>query len=772
MIRPAPWISRLRENREEKRRNILVKVIILIGLISVTVLAFVHESVLDATTVPGEIWPHETLTAPFDFAIFKDPDTLEAEKRRVRIATEPVFQVGQNAQMRMRGQYESLLAQLDEVFEAYRQWKTIDSQNIGVDGSRADDTSNQSAGDALADSIRYHQLVDRAQLRLSEDEWDLLAQDYVSRIPGFPGAERENVGGSPLYEDIFQRVFGRASELNSIGVISVPLDSVFADQIRVRDLDASTYSMVQKEGMFGLNEAFDIIQTSVEQALGPNVGLIPTRFAQAIFVPSLEYDHGATVRRQLEAERHVSPTRGRVVAGEEIVAEGQLVTPEIKLSLVSLERELQRRTGAQIQWGLIAGQGLLAIIAFAIFFLYLFIARRKAFDDNAMVLLIALVFAGIVGLFALAIRADPNYMYAVPVVVASVLLTVVFDSRIGLVGTLTLALIGGLIFGHNLQYPVAVLFGGTLAIFSVRNVRNRQQIVVSAGATFAGYAVALVASWLTIQGPVDQMWSHVGMAGVSAVLVLLTYPLLWIFENSFGVTTDLRLLELSDTNRPVLKQLALQAPGTFNHSLQVASLAQAAAESIGANGLLTQIGALYHDVGKMTNPQFFIENQASRSNPHSELPPEESAKIIINHVKAGIDIGQQAGLPKSIVDFIARHHGTSRTEYFYRVAQSAASAANEQLDERDFRYPGPIPDTKEASILMLTDGVEAACRSLDKPTSEELETVLDAIFAARVDDGQLDDSPLTFKELRQVRDSLFTHLSGIYHTRVKYPSPA
>ncbi len=769
---PTPRIHRLRGDRGEKRRNILFRAGILSVLTAVTVLAFVHQSVFEATIVPGEVWQHETLIAPFSFVIFKDQDSLDAEQQRVRYTTEPVFQTGPSAQPQMRDQFVSSLTQLDEVFEAYRRWKFAGQQAVGSD---ANATMSVPAGADIngnADSARYMQLRDRSRLRLAGSSWDLLAQDYISRIPGFPGSNREVVGGAPLYEDIFQLVFQRASELNSIGVLSIPLDSVYTEDIIVRDMDASTYSTVHKEGRFGLNEAFDAVQTSVEQDFGSEIGAIPTSFAQSIFVPSLMYDHGATVRRQQEARRNVSPTRGRVSAGDEIVAEGQLVTPEIRRALVSLERALHSREGPHLQWKMITGQALLAIMAFVIFFLYLFMARRKIFDDNAMLLLLALVFAGIVGLFAVAVRADPGYMYAVPVVVASVLLTVIFDSRIGLIGTLALAIIGGLILSLSLQYTIAALFGGTLAVFSVRNLRNRQQIVISAGFTFVGYAVAIVASWLMLPGAVEQMWEHMAMAGVSAVLVLLAYPLLWVFENFFGITTDLRLLELSDTNRPVLKKLALQAPGTFNHSLQVASLAQAAAESVGANGLLTRVGALYHDIGKMANPQYFIENQASGHNPHGELDPETSAKIIISHVEAGMEIGQQAGLPKAVLNFIGMHHGTSRTEYFYRQAAQTASASNEEVDEQIFRYSGPIPDTKEASILMLTDGVEAACRSLDNPSQEQLESLLDATISVRVEDGQLEQSPLTFKELRLIRTSLFTHLAGIYHTRVKYPGQA
>ncbi len=761
-------IVALRADRDKRSRNLLGKSLILLSLTAVTVLAFLRGSVYETTVEEGDIWQRETLVAPFDFAIYKTEDSLRAEQDRVRFTTEPVFHGNSQAQVRMEENFEAAVWQLDEIFEAYRQWRLNQSRarmlRLGGQDTDVQDLEDQ----ALRDSARYFELRDNALVRLADEEWIHLSEDYVRRNPDLPDTTRQFLDGRPLYEDILTRVFELATQLNANGVLSIPHDSVYTEEIIIRNVNASTYATVRKATRVGLNQAFDAIQQDLQEAFGPEILAIPTKFAQAIFVPSLEYQHGATVRRWQEARRSIAPTRGMVAEGTDIVREGQLITPAIRQVITSLQRERLGREGAQLQWGLIAGQAMLALSCFMIFFLYLFMARRSIFDDNAKVLLFALLFAGIIGLFALAIRIDPDQMYAVPVVTVSVLLTVIFDSRIGLLGTLALALVGGLLLGYNLEFTLATLTGGTLAVFSVRDVRNRGQFFLSAGFAFAGYAIALVASWLFLQGAISQLWAQLTMAGISSFLVIMAYPLLWVFERAFGVTTDLRLLELSDTNRPILKELALKAPGTFSHSLQVASLAEAAATAIGANGLLTRVGALYHDIGKMVKPGYFVENQRSGINPHESLEPRASAAIISSHVTEGLSIGRRERLPRAVLNFIPMHHGTTRIEYFFQKALRNRTN-DDPVGEGDFRYPGPRPRTRETAILMLTDGVEAASRSLDDPTQEHLESIVDTIFDRRLTSGQLEDTPLTFRDLRQIRSTLLLHLSGIYHLRVKYP---
>jgi hypothetical protein len=444
------------------------------------------------------------------------------------------------------------------------------------------------------------------------------------------------------------------------------------------------------------------------------------------------------------------------------------VTPEIKRRLTSLERAQQERVGRMIPWKLSLGQFFLAIATHLMFFLYLYVLRRQIFEDNRQVLLIVLLFVLVIGAYALAVRYPMFGLYTVPVAVAPVMLTVLFDSRVALFGLLTLALIGGHLAGYDFEFTFATVFAGYLAVFSVKDIKNRGQIFLSAGSLFVGYVLVLGATWLMYDTPSNILGEDLVRVGINALLLIVSLPLLWVFERAFDITTDLTLLELSDTNRPLLKELSMKAPGTFNHSLQVANLAEAAADAIGANALLARVGALYHDVGKMPMAEYFVENQRTPASPHDTLKPRMSALIIANHVKEGIEIGRRYNLPNRVLDFIPMHHGTTLIEFFYRKAQEQSDAL-EPVAEAEFRYPGPRPQSREAGILMLADAVEAASRSLGEPTPKRLESLVDAIVRARMADGQLDETELTFRDLSQVQASFVTLLVGMHHARIKYP---
>ncbi len=758
-------------SREGRNRNAAGKVCILLAICTITVLAFQRGQHYASTVEVGDSWQRETLVAPFDFPVYKSDDSLQMERNRIRFTTEPIFNKVPNALERMQDNHETVAGQLDNIFNAYKDFR----YNV-IMGSVAA-ASNDSAQladfrrNAHEDSLRYVELKRSAHIKLTDAQWQWLGIDYVVRSPDLPGRSRELPTGRPLYEVILDDVLRISAELNIRGVLSIPHDSVHTSDIRVRDISASTVETFRKFDLFGLNEVFEAVQSDLERTLENelDLGNIPTKFAQAIFYPSLQYDRGATVRQWQNAERRISPTRGRVPAGETIVREGEIVTPVVKQTLLSYEIERHGQVSSPLPWKRTFGRIILAVSTFAIFFLYLFMARRRIFDDNAKLLLMALLCAGIIGLFAVAIRIDADLMFAVPVVMISVVMTVIFDSRVGLFGTLALALIGGMILGYNFGYVFATLFAGTLAVFSVRDIRNRSQVFLSAAFAFMGYFVAMGGAWMFLETSTAQLWSSLLMASISAFLLIMAYPLLWVFERIFDVTTDLSLLELSDTNRPLLKELGLRAPGTFNHSLQVANLAEAAAGAIGANALLTRVGALYHDTGKMEQPEHFIENLRSGANPHDQLMPHESAQIIKNHIEAGLEVSQQHRLPRRVMEFIPMHHGTTRMEYFYHKAMDHHEEGDPPVKEVAFRYNGPRPQSKETAILMLADSIESASRSLDEPTPENLQALIDNIVEARINDGQLDEAPMTFRDLTKIKATFQSLLSSIYHVRVKYP---
>jgi len=746
------------DDRKARQRNLALKAGIFLVLTAITVASFRYGEVFEITVPEGDVWLRETLTAPFDFAIYKPPDSLEAERNRVRFTTPPYFQELPEAQRTMSANRDTVTVQLASIFETYETFLISKSRG------RLDA--------AAADSARYIDLRDNARLKLTVEQWQRLVDDYVARVPGLPGSSRDPLQGPPLHEDLLREAWVFSTQLISRGVLDIPLDSIFTDEIIVRNEESNTQRRRRKDEVFGLNEVYSFVQTNFGR-LGYDAELnnMVNPFVRAIFVPSLQYQRVETMRAWQEAQRSLSPTRGKVSRGEEIARQGQRVTQEVRQKLISLERAQLGRSGPRLSWKRTLGQILLVMATFAIFFLYLFMVRRTIFDDNRQVLLVALLFAGIIGLFAIGVRMGPGVMYAVPVAIVSVVLTVIFDSRVGLFGTLTLALIGGLLLGYDFEFTFATLFGGTLGVFSVRDIKNRGQFFLSAGLVFAGYVVVMGATWLFLDSSMSLLGSDLLMAGINSFLLIIAYPLLWIFERAFDITTDLTLLELSDTNRPLLKELSLRAPGTFNHSLQVANLAEASAASIGANALLTRVGALYHDIGKMLKPEYFVENQRPGLNPHDQLKPRMSALIIASHVKEGLEMGRQHKIPRLVLDFIPMHHGTTRIEFFYRRALDEQAEESSPILESEFRYPGPRPDTKETGILMLADGVEAASRSLSDPTHKRLEALIDLIFNQRIDDGQLDDTHLTFRDLKQIKETFLSLLLGIYHIRVKYPEP-
>jgi cyclic-di-AMP phosphodiesterase PgpH len=739
----------------DARRNLFIKIGIFGLLVVLTVLAFPRRDIYRFAAQTGDEWRYETLVAPFDFAILKDPEEIEEERRAVRYRTPPYFESSPAAQEGMNENRAEVEVQLDRIFEAYESFMVH-----RVRGRLAE---------AAQDSVRYMDFRRQARLKATPEQWRMLESDWNRHIralsPAGPVAT-----GPRLDERILHEAWEMGTQLNRLGVMDVTRDSVHTDQIMVRDEAEQVDRMRDKDAVYGLNEAYDYAQDQFELRYNDQVmaGLAGA-FFRAIFQPSLIYMRAVTVREWQRLEQRISPTRGLVREGDVIVREGHRVTEEVRQQLASLERALHERGAAPMRWHVSFGQFLLTLATYLIFFLYLFLIRRRIFDDNRKVFLIALLFAGVIGMLAIALRLPQLYMYAVPVAIASILLTVIFDSRVGIFATLTFGLLGGNLLGYDFEFAFATIFAGAMGVFSVRDIKNRGQFFLSAGLVLIGYLLVLSAGWLIFDPPGERVMSHILQVTVNSFLLLMAYPLLWVFERAFDVTTDLTLLELSDTNRPLLKELSLRAPGTFNHVLQVANLAEAAADSIGANALLARVGALYHDIGKMLKPEYFIENQRPGDNPHDSLKPRMSALIIASHVKEGLEMGRQYRLPQRVLDFIPMHHGTTRIEYFYRRALEQQADSDREVHESEFRYPGPRPNSNETGILLLADSVEAASRSLPDPTHRRLETLIDMIFKARIEDGQLDETQLTFSDLAVIKETFLQMLAGMYHVRVKYP---
>ncbi|MEO0560046.1 MAG: HDIG domain-containing metalloprotein [Bacteroidota bacterium] len=730
------------------RRKLLERIGLLVALTALALVAYPNVSSYDGSGTIGQIWGAEDVVAPFDFPLRLPQEEIEARQDSIRAAEPPVFQNAPDAVAQTIARLDSIDARLDSTFAAYFRWQVPSPE--------------ASPAQIRQDSSDYLLHVRAVTEDLSRAEWRVLLSSAV---------QASRTGSTPIDDRLLGEVARIAREILPQGVLNVERSDVAASQIVVRSLEGAprTEEYVELPSVLGRDEAQVMARRSLGAAFPgrPDTVDIGAYFFSEALSPSLLYQEASSMARLAEKLAAVFPTSGLIQENYTIIRRGDVVTAEKFQALQSLEFAQRERSG-NVSWvrtGI--GRLILVVSTLTLFFLYLYLLRPVLFSDTRKMLLVTLLLSiSLAGYFVAGLigGAAP---YAVPVALTSVLLTIVFDSRVGSFATITLALLGGLIFGYDFELAFVTLVAGVLAVFSVRDVKNRSQLLATAGLVLVVSALLLLGFDLLRAAPFGTNFlRELAVAPIHAVFLLLSGPILLVLERVFRETTDITLLELSDTNRPLLKELSLRAPGTFNHSLQVANLAEAAADAVGVNALRARVGALYHDIGKMRKPEYFIENQQPGENPHEKLKPSMSALVIAAHVKDGIELGREYNLPEVVVDFISSHHGTGLMEYFYRRAQELT---DEDVDEAEYRYPGPRPATNEQAIVMLADSVEAASRSLEKPTPKKLETLIDGIFASRVADGQLDHSSLTFSDLTTVKETFHALLCGIYHFRVKYP---
>lgn len=480
------------------------------------------------------------------------------------------------------------------------------------------------------------------------------------------------------------------------------------------------------------------------------------------------YDERLSEKIEQEALNNISLTRGMVQKGELIVANSAVITPEIFQKLESLKQIYEQDARINGDKRLIFfGQLLLVSLVVALLMVFLYLFRKDIFNDNRQISLILLVITMMVVFLTVAIKLQIASVYYIPYCIVPIIIRILFDTRLALNIHLLVVLITGFIVSNSFEYTFTQTIAGITAIYSIKNLVKREQFLISALFILGSYFVSFLGISLLRNGSLTTLeWINFAPFIFSVLLSLLAYPLIYLFERVFGITSEVSLMEITNTNSRLLRELSYKAPGTFQHSLQVANLAEAAIFNIGGNALLVRAGALYHDIGKMENPQYFIENQNKGGNPHDSLSYEESAQIIIRHVNKGVEIAHKNNLPNLIVDFIKTHHGNTRMDYFY---QSFLKNFPEKfIDENIFRYPGPIPFSKETGVLMLADSVEAASRSLKDPNAESISSLVDRIIDYKLEQGQLNNSNLTLKEITTIKSIFKSMLMSIYHIRLEY----
>lgn len=465
----------------------------------------------------------------------------------------------------------------------------------------------------------------------------------------------------------------------------------------------------------------------------------------------------------------ISPSRDIILKEQSIISKGEIIDAHKFQILESLKSEYEGQSGSSSDYlFIILGQVLIVSSCLCVLIAFLGFFRKDIFLDNAKITFILILIFLQVLMAHFSNGSQSFSIYLLPFCILPIIIRAFYDTRIALFTHLVTVLIVSFMAPDRFEFTFIQLLGGMVAIFSIVNMRNRSQIFISSGVIFLTYSVAFVGITIIQEGGSDAiLLTDFAWFGISALLTLFSYPLIFVFEKLFGFISDVSLLELSDTNGKLLRELASRAPGTFQHSLQVANLAEEAIYNIGGNALLVRTGALYHDIGKMEMPMYFIENQATGMNPHDEMSFDESAAIIISHVIKGIEIAKRNNLPEQIIDFIRTHHGTSITGYFYRSFQNAFP--EEKIDESKFHYPGPIPFSKETAVLMMADSVEAASRSLKKYDAESIDELVEKIINTQIEQNQYANSDITFKDINTLKKIFKKKLMNVYHVRVEYP---
>ncbi len=480
------------------------------------------------------------------------------------------------------------------------------------------------------------------------------------------------------------------------------------------------------------------------------------------------FNESLTEKIEQTALNNISTTRGMVQKGELIAERDKIINNDTYQKLESLRKVFDDESKIMGNKNYVAiGQFFLVGIAISLLLIFLYLFRKNIYNNNRLLAIIFIVILAMLASFSWSVNIKLSSLYFIPYCGVPIIFRILFDTRIALNIHLLMVLICALFVPNSYDFVFLQFISGLVAIYSIRTLVKREQFLISSILILATYIVGFIGLFLTRNGSFSNIyWTDLFPFVVSVGLTLLAYPLIYAFEKLFGIVSDLTLMELTNSNSKLLRELSLKAPGTFQHSLQVANLAEAAIYKIGGNTLLIRAGALYHDIGKMSNPLFFIENQKSGNNPHEELTSEQSAQIIISHVHKGIEIARRHKLPEVIIDFIKTHHGTTRVDYFYN--EFLRNNPDKLIDESLFVYPGPIPYSKETAVLMMADSVEAAARSLKQPTKESISNLVDKIIDHKITLKQFDQADITLKDISDVGLIFKNMLMSIYHVRIDY----
>lgn len=710
----------------------------------------------------------EPIIAPFTFPILKSKEKLDDDLENQKKSVPFIFNRQDEVVTKQSGALNEFFAMVNELRHA--NWRLDESKRLVYER-------------------RYHKQYEKARSEFVSDSanYAILLEEFYRVYPFTSEKESWTSYITPEQDPKNMKDLERANSVLiqicrnrwTEGIYDIPLVDIHSNQVTVNqgefpDLASPTaFNDLQAAWTKARKE---LLALSTENDAFRDLGYdLIVEFMK----PNLFFDRERTERHQKESLDKVPRSQGVVLKNELIVDANIRITEEVLQKLNSLSVAVTKQEGGEGWFDLFinfVGRIILLSVVVSLFFAFLVVYRVNIFQDWKMVLLISIVFLLQLGLAHIFVIQLEWSEYLIPVTVGAMTLTILFDARIGFMATTSMAILMGLMMGQNIDLVIVSLFTATIAVYNIRELRNRSQLFITMFALIAASMFVVVGLGLFKGHGWSSMLNDIQLLMINSILApIVTYGLIGLFEIFFEVTTDLTLIELLDYDHPLLKRAQQETNGTFNHSIVVGNLAESCANAIGAHSLLCRVGAYYHDIGKMTKSEYFIENQYSGENRHDTLTPTMSARIIRSHVKDGLKLAQEYGLPKVVSDFIPMHHGTTRVEYFYRMALNEADESSGKVDESAFRYPGPKPNTKETGILMICEAVEAAVRSIKEPDIFKIEEMIDKIIKQRIDDGQLSDCPLTLDELNKIKGSvdgstgMLPVLRGIYHIRVEYP---